>query len=141
MIQEAKEEAEENGWELVDIYADEGISGVSVKNRPQLKRLLQDCKAGKIDRVIIKSVSRLGRNVVELMEIANSLRETGVAIFFDTDKIDTSNGYDPILLSMKAIIAENESRSISENMQWSVRRRFQDGTYIQGKDRSIWLLS
>lgn len=134
MIQEAKEEAEENGWELVDIYADEGISGVSVKNRPQLKRLLQDCKAGKIDRVIIKSVSRLGRNVVELMEIANSLRETGVAIYFDTDKIDTSNGYDPILLSMKAIIAENESRSISENMQWSVRRRFQDGTYIQGKD-------
>ena len=132
MIQDAKAEARENGWELVDIYADEGISGVSAKNRPQLKRLMQDCKAGKIDRVIIKSVSRLGRNVVELMEIANSLRETGVAIFFDTDKIDTSNGYDPILLSMKALIAENESRSISENMQWSVKRRFQEGTYIQG---------
>lgn len=134
MIRDAKEEAEENGWELVDIYADEGISGVSVKNRPQLKRLLLDCKAGKIDRVIIKSVSRLGRNVVELMEIVNCLRETGIAIFFDTDKIDTSNGYDPILLSMKALIAENESRSISENMQWSVRRRFESGTYILAKE-------
>ena len=134
MIKEAKTEVEENDWELVDIYADEGKSGISVKKRPQLNRLLQDCKSGKIDRVIIKSVSRLGRNVVELMEIANSLRETGVAIFFDTDRIDTSNGYDPILLSMKALIAETESRNMSENMQWSVLRRFQDGTYIQGKD-------
>lgn len=134
MITEAKKEAADNNWELVDIYADEGISGVNAKNRPQLKRLLMDCKAGKIDKVIVKSVSRLGRNVVELMEIANSLRETGVAIFFDTDKIDTSNGYDPMLLSMKAMIAETESRNMSQNMQWSVWHRFQEGTYIQSTD-------
>lgn len=134
MIKDAKEQAQANDWEIVDIYVEEGVSGVSTAKRPQLNRMLQDCKAGKIDKVIIKSVSRLGRNVVELMEIAHTLRETNVAVFFDTDRIDTTQDYDPLLLSMKAMIAEIESKNISQNMQWSVRRRFQSGTYIQGID-------
>ena len=134
MMINAKEQAIANDWEVADIYIDAGITGTGKKKRPELQRLIQDCKAGNIDKVIIKSVSRLGRNVVELMETANVLREFGVTILFDTDGIDTGQRYDPIILSTKAMLEENESKSLSTNMLWSLKRRFQEGTYIQSND-------
>ena len=83
--------AEHPGWELVDIYADEGITGTSLEKRDEFKRMLADCRAGKIQRVLVKSVSRFARNTLDCIHYVRLLKSWGIPVIFEKECIDTSN--------------------------------------------------
>lgn len=117
---------------LIDIYADEGISGTLMDKRDEFKRLLKDCKNRKIDRVLVKSVTRFARNSLECIEAVRELKSYGVSVFFENDKIDTENMNSEMLLYIKSAFAQNESMSLSKRMVQSIRMRMEDGTYKLG---------
>ena len=117
-------------WEYAGLYYDEGISGTKIEKRDGLLRLLKDCEDGKIDRVITKSISRFSRNSTNTLEMVRNLSKLGVYIFFEKENIDTEHMSSELMLSILSSIAESESRSISENSKWSVKRRFEEGTFI-----------
>ena len=100
---------------LIDIYADEGISGTLMDKRDEFKRLLKDCKNRKIDRVLVKSVTRFARNSLECIEAVRELKSYGVSVFFENDKIDTENMNSEMLLYIKSAFAQNESMSLEAN--------------------------
>lgn len=116
-------------WAMVDIYADEGITGTSVEKRDDFKRLLADCRRGKIDRVLVKSISRFARNTKECLESIQELKGLGVSIYFEKENIDTSMMSGEMMTALFAAFAQAESESISGNMRWGVQKRMQDGTY------------
>ena len=120
------------GWILVDIYSDEGISGTQINHREGLQRLLEDCKAGKIDYIITKSISRFARNIVDCLNMIEDLRNLNppVGVIFETDHIDTLGGNDSLLLSILASLAEAESRNKSDIMNWSIENRFSRGIFL-----------
>lgn len=120
------------GWVLVDIYSDEGISGTQINHREGLQRLLEDCKAGKIDYIITKSISRFARNIVDCLNMIEDLRNLNppVGVIFETDHIDTLGGNDGLLLSILASLAEAESRNKSDIMNWSIENRFSRGIFL-----------
>ena len=120
------------GWVLVDIYSDEGISGTQINHREGLQRLLEDCKAGKIDYIITKSISRFARNIVDCLNMIEDLRNLNppVGVIFETDHIDTLGGNDSLLLSILASLAEAESRNKSDIMNWSIENRFSRGIFL-----------
>lgn len=117
-------------WEYAGLYFDEGISGTKIEKRESLLKLLDDCEKGKIDRVITKSISRFARNTVDCLEMVRKLTGLGVAIYFEKENIDTEHMSSELMLSILSSIAESESRSISENSKWSLKRRFENGTYV-----------
>lgn len=117
-------------WEYAGLYYDEGISGLKLANRDGLLRLLKDCDDGKIDRVITKSISRFSRNVTDCLEMVRRLTRNGIYILFEKENIDTEHMSSELMLSILSSIAESESRSISENSKWSVKHRFEEGTFI-----------
>ena len=117
---------------LIDIYADEGISGTLMDKRDEFKRLLKDCKNRKIDRVLVKSVTRFARNSLECIEAVRELKSYGVSVFFENDKIDTENMNSEMLLYIKSAFAQNESMSLSKRMVQSIRMRMEEGTYKLG---------
>lgn len=119
-------------WEYAGLYYDEGISGTKIEKRDGLLRLLKDCEDGKIDRVITKSISRFSRNTTNTLEMVRNLSKLGVYIFFEKENIDTEHMSSELMLSILSSIAESESRSISENSKWSIKHRFEEGTYIIG---------
>lgn len=114
-------------WELVGIYADEGRSGTSVKGRPEFQRLIDDCKAGLIDYLMIKSISRFARNTLDCVSLVRELQGYGVQIYFEKEGIDTADITSEMLLVIMASFAQEESRSISENVKWGIRKRFESG--------------
>ena len=118
-------------WEFAGIYLEAGVSGTGTKGRPELQRLLADCRAGKIDLILTKSISRFARNTLDCLGMVRLLTSLGVAIHFEKERICTEKMSSEFLLSILACLAENESRSISGNMKWSILRRFQSGTYRQ----------
>ncbi len=119
-------------WVLVDIYADEGISGTSIAHRDGLQRLLEDCRAGKIDLIITKSISRFARNIVDCLTMIEELRnlKPPVGVIFETDHINTLGGNDSLLLSIMASLAETESYNKSVIMNWSIENRFKKGIFL-----------
>lgn len=114
-------------WELAGIYADDGITGTSAEKRPEFMRLIADCEAHKIDLVICKSLSRWGRNTLETLTYVRRLKDLGVNLIFEINNIDTRATYSEMLLTVLAAFAQEESRSISENTSWGIRRRFEEG--------------
>ncbi len=116
--------------ELVDIYADDGISGRSTKKRDDFNRLISDCKKGKIDRVLTKSVSRFARNTVDCLDTVRLLSSYGVSIFFEKENIDTATMSSEILLAMSSVQAQDESVSLSNNMRWSYQERMKNGIFL-----------
>ena len=122
--------AQHPGWELVDIYADEGITGTSLEKRDEFKRMLQDCRAGKITRILVKSVSRFARNTLELIETTRELKDLGVVVVFEEQGIDTAQMLGEMQLTLLAMAAQEESTSISKNMKWSIQKRMDAGTYL-----------
>lgn len=120
------------GWELVDIYADEGISGTQIKHRVGLQRLLDDCDAGKVDYIITKSISRFARNSVDCLNMVEHLSNLNppVGIIFEADHIDTLSSVNALLLTILASLAEAESRTKSDIMEWSVENRFLKGIFL-----------
>lgn len=119
-------------WEFAGLYYDEGVTGTSMAKRDGLLRMLDDCEAGLIDYIIVKSISRFSRNTVESIETVRKLCEKGVYIFFEKENIDTGKMEGELLLSILSSLAESESRSISENNKWGIQKRFQDGTFKIG---------
>jgi len=119
-------------WEFAGLYFDEGISGTKMAKRDGLLSMLSDCERGKIDYIIVKSISRFSRNTVESIETVRKLYGMGIYIFFEKENIDTGKMEGELLLSILSSLAESESRSISENSTWSVQKRFRNGTYKVG---------
>lgn len=119
-------------WEFAGLYYDEGVTGTSMAKRDGLLRMLDDCGAGLIDYIIVKSISRFSRNTVESIETVRKLCEKGVYIFFEKENIDTGKMEGELLLSILSSLAESESRSISENNKWGIQKRFQNGTFKIG---------
>lgn len=122
--------AARDDWELVDIYYDEGISGTKTAHRDGLKQMIQDCRKGKIDFIITKSISRFARNTTDCLQMVRELLELGVAIYFEKENINTQSMESELMLSILSSLAESESTSISQNSKWSISKRFQDGTFI-----------
>ena len=115
------------GWEYAGVYADSGITGTSVSGRREFVRLLEDCEAGKIDIVLCKSISRFARNTVDLLNTVRRLRELGVEVRFEKENINSISGDGELMLSILASFAQEESRSISENVKWGIHKRFRNG--------------
>lgn len=115
------------GWKLVDIYTDNGISGTQVEHRTEFLRMMDDCEKGNIDYIITKSISRFARNTLECLSYVRRLKEKGIYIYFEKERLDTSSDTSEMLLSILAAVAQEESRNISENIKWSQRKRFAEG--------------
>ncbi len=114
-------------WEYVDVYADEGISGTNTKNREGFNRMIQDALNGKIDLIVTKSVSRFARNTVDTLSTIRKLKEKGVEVYFEKENIYTMNGSGELLITIMSSLAQEESRSLSENVKWGQRKSFSDG--------------
>lgn len=117
-------------YKFVGIYYDEGISGTKIDKRDGLLSLLKDCDAGKIDRVVTKSISRFSRNITDCLEMVRHLSKINVSILFEKENIDTAHMSSELMLSILSSIAESESKSLSQNIKWSAKRRFEEGTYV-----------
>lgn len=115
-------------WEFAGMYADEGISGTKADKRPQFKKMIDDCHKGKIDYIITKSVSRFARNTVECLKYVRILKTKGIGIYFEEQKIDTLKNDSELYLVIYAGFAQSESESISKNITWSFRKKFEEGT-------------
>ena len=114
-------------WSLVDIYADEGISGTLAEKRPRFKKMIEDCLTGKIDYIVTKSVSRFARNTVECLDYVRMLKSRGIGILFEEQNIDTLKSDSELYLVIYAGFAQAESESISKNITWSKRKNFEEG--------------
>jgi len=117
-------------WTMADIYADEGISGTSSTKRPEFQRLISDCKKGRVDRILVKSISRFARNAKDCLETIRALKAIGVSVYFEEQNIDTAEMSGELLTAVFAAIAQKESESISGNMRWSYKHRMQSGTFL-----------
>lgn len=116
-------------YKLVDIYADEGITGTCMDKRDDLHRLIRDCKKGLIDRIIVKSVSRFARNTQELLATIRFLKDIGVSIYFEEQGIDTDKLNSEMIVTFPGMAAQQESESISGNMRWSYKKRMESGDF------------
>lgn len=114
-------------WEFVEVYTDEGISATNTKKRDGFNRMVADALAGKIDLIITKSISRFARNTVDTLTTVRKLKEKGIEVFFEKENIRTLDGKGELLITIMSSLAQEESRSISENVTWGQRKRFADG--------------
>lgn len=119
-------------WTFAGLYFDEGITGTKADKRPMLLRLIEDCKAQKIDFVITKSISRLSQNTTDCLEIVRTLLSLDIPIYFEKENISTGSMESELFLSILSSMTEGKSASISENNKWSIKKRFLDGTYKLG---------
>ena len=113
---------------LVSVYADEGITGTRMDKREEFQRMLKDCRRGKIDRIIVKSISRFARNTKDCLSVLRELKELGISVMFEKENIDTANITDEIMVTIMGGLAQEESSSISKNVRWSIRSKMKNGT-------------
>ena len=110
------------GWGFVGIYADQGITGTSAAKRPQFLRMLEDAREGKMNLILCKSISRFSRNFAEAEKYVHELKSINVEIRFEKEGISSFDPGSDLIFSLMAAMAQEESRSISENVKWSYRR-------------------
>ncbi|MCR5109458.1 MAG: recombinase family protein [Ruminococcus sp.] len=115
--------------ELVGVYADEGISGTSMDKRVEFQRLMEDCRAGKIDRIVTKSISRFARNTMDCLKSIRELKELGITIAFEKENIDTARLSDEMMITVMGGLAQEESQSISNNVRWGIQKKMASGTF------------
>lgn len=115
------------GWQLAGIYTDEGITGTSTKKRAGFQTMIADALDGKIDLIITKSVSRFARNTVDSLTTVRTLKDAGVEVYFEKENIWTFDAKGELLITIMSSLAQEEARSISENVTWGHRKRFADG--------------
>lgn len=113
-------------WKYAGVYTDEAFTGTK-DNREGFQRMLEDCRAGKIDRIITKSISRFARNTLTLLNTVRELKELGVDVYFEEQNIHSMSGDGELMLTILASFAQEESRSVSENCKWRIRQQFQAG--------------
>jgi DNA invertase Pin-like site-specific DNA recombinase len=116
-------------WENAGLYYDTGITGTKADIREGLQNLLTACRIGKVDLILVKSISRLSRNTTDCLSIVRELINIGVTIFFEKENINTAEMESELILSILSSMAEEESASISKNEKWSVQRRMAAGIY------------
>lgn len=114
-------------WKFVKVYTDEGISATNTKKRDGFNQMVEDALAGKIDLIVTKSVSRFARNTVDSLVTVRQLKEKGVEVYFEKENIYTLDSKGELLITIMSSLAQEESRSISENVTWGQRKRFADG--------------
>ena len=120
------------GWLYCGVYADEGITGTK-ENRENFVRLIDDCRAGKIDLIITKSISRFARNTVTLLETVRELKLLGIGVFFEEQNINTLTAAGELMLTILASYAQEESLSASENQKWRIKKNFEEGMPWNGR--------
>ncbi len=120
-------------WELVQIFADEGISGTDTKRRNEFNRMIRLAKAGEVDLIITKEVSRFARNTVDTLQYTRDLKKIGVYVLFMNDNINTKDPDAELRLTIMASIAQEESRKTSERVKWGQKRRMEQGV-VFGRD-------
>ena len=118
---------EHEGWEYAGIFTDEGITGTSTKHRNGFNAMIRSAMAGEIDLIITKSVSRFARNTVDTLTTVRKLKAIGVEVYFEKEQIFTLDSKGELLITIMSSLAQEESRSISENVTWGMRKRFADG--------------
>jgi site-specific DNA recombinase len=114
-------------WEFAGIYTDEGISATNTKKREGFRHMISDALDGKIDLIVTKSVSRFARNTVDSLTTIRELKEKGVECYFEKENIWTLDSKGELLITIMSSLAQEESRSISENVTWGQRKRMADG--------------
>ena len=124
-------------WEFVDVYTDEGISATSTKHREGFQRMVEDALDGKIDLIVTKSVSRFARNTVDSLSTIRTLKEHGTEVYFEKENIWTFDSKGELLLTIMSSLAQEESRSISENVRWGQRKKAADGKYTLPFERFL----
>lgn len=124
-------------YEYAGTYADEGISATNTKKRDEFKQMIADCRAGKIDMIITKSISRFARNTLDCLNYVRELKELGIGIIFEKENINTLDAKGEVLLTILSSLAQDESRSISENSTWGIRRRFEKGQHKMSTKRFL----
>lgn len=122
-----------DGWDLVDIYADEGLTGTRMDKREDFNRLMADCRKGKIDKIVVKSISRFARNTRDCLATLRELSSLGVTVKFEKENIDTGTLTSELMVSVSASLAQEESISISKNQRMSYQRRMERGEFITCK--------
>lgn len=120
---------DKDGWIYAGIYADEARSGTKLTRRDEFHRMIQDCRLGKIELILTKSVTRFARNTVDSIRAIRQLKELGIGIYFEKERVNTLSEKSEQLLTILSSIAQGESESISTNNRWAIVRRFQNGTY------------
>ena len=124
-------------YELVDIYPDRGITGTNTRHREEFHRMIADCKAGKIDMVITKSISRFARNTQDCLKYTRLLKDLGIGVVFEKEGINTLDGFGELLFTILSSLAQDESRSISENTTWGIRYLFTQGVLHLNTNRFL----
>lgn len=116
-------------WELTDIYADQGITGTSIDKRDDFLRMMEDCRKGRIDRILVKSSSRFARNAKESLEAVRELAALGVSVCFEEQNIDTAQVSGEVLIAIFAALAQRESEAISKRRRWSYQVQMKKGQF------------
>lgn len=114
-------------WQYAGVFADDGISGTSIEKRDEFKRMIAAAEKGDIDIILTKSIQRFARNTVDLLETVRRLKDIGVEVRFEKEHINSMDGDGELMLTILASFAQEESRSISENVKWGTRKRFEQG--------------
>lgn len=114
-------------WEYAGVYADDGITGTKTNDRAEFNRMIADCESGKIDIILTKSISRFARNTVDLLNAVRHLKELGISVQFEKEHIDSLSEDGELMLTLLASFAQEEVRSLSDNVKWGTRKRFEKG--------------
>ena len=113
-------------WEYAGVFADFGLTGTK-ETRPEFQRMLKECREGKIDLILVKSISRFARNTLTLLNTVRELKGLGIGVYFEEQKLDSLSGDGEFMLTILASFAQEESRSVSENCKWRIRKKFEQG--------------
>ncbi len=116
-------------WQYAGVYADDGFTGTK-EDRPEFQRLLAECQAGNIDLIVTKSISRFSRNTLTTLALLRQLKEIGVDVFFEKENIHTMSGDGELMLTILSSYAQEESRSVSENCKWRLRKKMERGEIV-----------
>lgn len=116
-------------WEFVNVYTDEGISGTNTKKRDGFNRMISDALEGKIDLILTKSISRFARNTVDTLTTVRKLKEKKIEVYFEKENIYTLDAKGEVMITIMSSLAQEESRSISENITWGKRKSMADGKF------------
>ena len=128
-----EEIGQHDGWKLVDIYADEGLTGTRMEQREDFNRMMTDCRKGRIDKVLVKSVSRFARNTKDCLAALRELMGLGVNVYFEKENINTETLTTELMVSVSGALAQQESISTSQNQRISYKRRMERGEFITCK--------
>ncbi len=124
-------------WEFVGVFADQGVTGTSTKKRADFNKMLRKAKSGEIDLILVKSISRFSRNVVDCQRLVEELKDANVEVRFEREGISSFDSTSGFIFSLLSAVAQDESRSISENVRWGYQERFKRGEYCLGNNRIL----